>query len=305
MSTTSRRSAATAVGRRRGCSRWCRCSSPTPGWNAASYVAEEIRDPGRNVPRALALGHAGGGGDLPAAEHALSVRVAGGRAGRRARQRARRDRRPAARLARRRHHGRRLDRQSAGEHQRDGLRRAARLLRDGPRRHVLPGGRPRPSHASARRPRRSSRRRVWSTRARADRQRQRARPPTPGSRSCSSTAWRSRRCSCCARREPNAPRPYSTWGYPVVPGLFVVVSAVIVANALWTDLVAPLTSGRPMGPSAAGLLIIALGLPLYAWFNRTAHRGSAGRCRRAIRAYMTTAGGGRRPSWWSGLPGRR
>ena len=26
------------------------------GWNAASYVAEEIRDPGRNVPRAFALG---------------------------------------------------------------------------------------------------------------------------------------------------------------------------------------------------------------------------------------------------------
>src|SRR5690606_4790089 len=26
------------------------------GWNAASYVAEEIRDPGRNVPKALAIG---------------------------------------------------------------------------------------------------------------------------------------------------------------------------------------------------------------------------------------------------------
>ena len=26
------------------------------GWNAAVYVAEEIRDPGRNVPRALAFG---------------------------------------------------------------------------------------------------------------------------------------------------------------------------------------------------------------------------------------------------------
>ncbi len=26
------------------------------GWNAATYVAEELRDPGRNVPRALALG---------------------------------------------------------------------------------------------------------------------------------------------------------------------------------------------------------------------------------------------------------
>lgn len=75
------------------------------------------------------------------------------------------------------------------------------------------------------------------------------------------------------RREPNAPRPYSTWGYPVVPAVFVAVSAVIVANALWTDLVQPLTAGRSMGPSAAGLLIIALGLPLYAWFTRTATRG--------------------------------
>jgi APA family basic amino acid/polyamine antiporter len=28
------------------------------GWNAAAYVAEEIRDPGRNVPKALALGTA-------------------------------------------------------------------------------------------------------------------------------------------------------------------------------------------------------------------------------------------------------
>jgi Amino acid permease len=28
------------------------------GWNAAAYVAEEIRDPGRNVPRALAMGTA-------------------------------------------------------------------------------------------------------------------------------------------------------------------------------------------------------------------------------------------------------
>src|SRR5690606_39591030 len=28
------------------------------GWNAAAYIAEEIRDPGRNVPKALALGTA-------------------------------------------------------------------------------------------------------------------------------------------------------------------------------------------------------------------------------------------------------
>ncbi len=72
------------------------------------------------------------------------------------------------------------------------------------------------------------------------------------------------------QREPNAPRPYSTWGYPVLPALFIVVCAVIVANALWTDLGRPLMDRTPLGPSAAGLLIIALGLPLYAWFTRRA-----------------------------------
>ena len=30
------------------------------GWNAAAYVAEEVRDPARNVPRALALGTVAG-----------------------------------------------------------------------------------------------------------------------------------------------------------------------------------------------------------------------------------------------------
>jgi APA family basic amino acid/polyamine antiporter len=71
-------------------------------------------------------------------------------------------------------------------------------------------------------------------------------------------------------REPEAPRPYSTWGYPVVPGVFVAVCALIVVNALWTDLGRPVLSGQSLGPSAAGLLIIALGLPLYAWFTRRA-----------------------------------
>jgi len=72
------------------------------------------------------------------------------------------------------------------------------------------------------------------------------------------------------RREPDAPRPYSTWGYPLLPALFIAVCAVIVANALWTDLGRPLIDGTSLGPSAAGLLIIALGLPLYVWFTRRA-----------------------------------
>jgi APA family basic amino acid/polyamine antiporter len=70
-------------------------------------------------------------------------------------------------------------------------------------------------------------------------------------------------------REPAASRPFRTFGYPFAPGLFAAVSLLIVGNALWADLVVPLLNGAPLGPSAAGLLVIALGLPLYAWFVRS------------------------------------
>lgn len=68
--------------------------------------------------------------------------------------------------------------------------------------------------------------------------------------------------------EPDAPRPFQALGYPIAPGIFAVASLLIVLNALWTDLVTPLGSGQPLGPSAAGLFVIALGLPLYWWFAR-------------------------------------
>jgi APA family basic amino acid/polyamine antiporter len=67
--------------------------------------------------------------------------------------------------------------------------------------------------------------------------------------------------------EPDAPRPFKALGYPIAPGIFAVASLLIVLNALWTDLVTPLGSGQPLGPSAAGLFVIALGLPLYWWFK--------------------------------------
>ena len=57
---------------------------------------------------------------------------------------------------------------------------------------------------------------------------------------------------------PDEPRPFKAWGYPWAPALFVGASALIVMNAIW----------RTPGPSTAGLLIIAAGLPIY-WFLRT------------------------------------
>lgn len=65
------------------------------------------------------------------------------------------------------------------------------------------------------------------------------------------------------RREPDAPRPFSAWGYPLAPAIFTVASALIVANALWTDLARPIVYGGSWGPAAAGLIVIALGLPVY------------------------------------------
>jgi APA family basic amino acid/polyamine antiporter len=69
-------------------------------------------------------------------------------------------------------------------------------------------------------------------------------------------------------REPDAPRPFKALGYPVAPGIVVIASLLIVANALWSDLVTPLRTGTPWGPGAAGLIIIGLGIPMYYFFSR-------------------------------------
>ena len=63
------------------------------------------------------------------------------------------------------------------------------------------------------------------------------------------------------RKLPAAPRRYRALGYPVVPALFVLVAAWLVLNSL---------SATPV-ESAAGLILMALGLPFYIYF-RIAHR---------------------------------
>jgi amino acid transporter len=55
------------------------------------------------------------------------------------------------------------------------------------------------------------------------------------------------------RRCPDLPRPYRVWGYPIVPGLFLLASAGLIMNALVTD---PHNTG-------VTLLIIAAGVPVY------------------------------------------
>jgi APA family basic amino acid/polyamine antiporter len=60
------------------------------------------------------------------------------------------------------------------------------------------------------------------------------------------------------RRLPDAPRPYRTWGYPLVPAVFVVASLALVLNTL---------AEKPW-ESGIGLVLILLGLPAYARWSR-------------------------------------
>lgn len=60
------------------------------------------------------------------------------------------------------------------------------------------------------------------------------------------------------RRRPDVERPYRTWGYPVVPALFLMVAAWLIVNTV-------MTSPRQ---SLSGLALMALGLPFYLYWSR-------------------------------------
>lgn len=62
------------------------------------------------------------------------------------------------------------------------------------------------------------------------------------------------------RTMPDRPRPYRTWGYPVVPIVFITGSAAFVVNTLLE---------RPT-ESLSGLGLLALGLPAYFYWRRRA-----------------------------------
>lgn len=60
------------------------------------------------------------------------------------------------------------------------------------------------------------------------------------------------------RKMPDAPRPYRVLGYPFVPAVFLLLAAWLVSNSI---LAKPVESG-------VGLLLIALGLPVYFYYAR-------------------------------------
>ena len=59
-------------------------------------------------------------------------------------------------------------------------------------------------------------------------------------------------------KEPDAPRPYRTWGYPVVPALFVIVAALLLY----------FTFTQNLRNSIYGCILILSGIPVFAYFAR-------------------------------------
>jgi APA family basic amino acid/polyamine antiporter len=60
------------------------------------------------------------------------------------------------------------------------------------------------------------------------------------------------------RGAPLAVRPYRTWGYPVIPALFVLASALLLYYTFVDNL----------RLSLAGVVVILAGLPVYAHFAK-------------------------------------
>ena len=56
-------------------------------------------------------------------------------------------------------------------------------------------------------------------------------------------------------RRPDAARPYRTWGYPVVPAVFLLFYLFFLVNLFWSR---PHGVGRGLGFIAAGLVVYAL-----------------------------------------------
>jgi APA family basic amino acid/polyamine antiporter len=72
------------------------------------------------------------------------------------------------------------------------------------------------------------------------------------------------------KRMPDHPRPYRTWGYPWVPVIFMIFSGTYLVITIWNDVSNYIANRQPIINSLLGLLLTALGIPLFYFFSRKA-----------------------------------
>ncbi|MBX9766452.1 MAG: amino acid permease [Bdellovibrionales bacterium] len=76
------------------------------------------------------------------------------------------------------------------------------------------------------------------------------------------------------RTRPHEPRPYRVIGYPVVPVIFILVSLFYLGVTLYDDARAFTAGEKPVMNAVLGLIILALGVPIYFYFRKS--QGSKG-----------------------------
>ena len=67
-------------------------------------------------------------------------------------------------------------------------------------------------------------------------------------------------------KQPNAPRPYKAWGYPVLPAIYIVM-------AIWICIVLLRYKPQYTWP---GLVLVLLGIPVYLFWSRRSRSGTLG-----------------------------
>lgn len=70
------------------------------------------------------------------------------------------------------------------------------------------------------------------------------------------------------KKMPNAERPYKAWGYPLLPIIFVAFTAFYIVMTLYTDINNYIEGKTHFINSVFGLALTLLGLPLYFYFRR-------------------------------------
>jgi len=70
------------------------------------------------------------------------------------------------------------------------------------------------------------------------------------------------------RKMPDAPRPYKVWGYPYVPWIFITFASVYIVFTLYSDITNFLHHRTPMINSAMGVFLVATGIPGYLYWKR-------------------------------------
>ena len=70
------------------------------------------------------------------------------------------------------------------------------------------------------------------------------------------------------KKMPDVGRPYKAWGYPLIPLIFLLFTTVYIVTTLYNDINNYIEGKSPIINSVFGLILTAVGIPLYFYFKK-------------------------------------